>query len=567
MRRSAIITVLLIIPIVLLSGQTPSFMGTFSESLYRSELDAAFNVSEAAAGPVFSELKKFYIFAGLTNWFDLTTESASTTTPVSVGLFLPGSLPISLYASFSNATADSADENGPTSTTLGSVTVTSGTTTTNYTWVSAMTERQYAALETMDLASQLILLTRLSALNIGLHLQAAYENNVSAGSWTFNNMTETETHNYNTAGAGVVPVPALDYTVTTVRTAPDSLLTLDLAIPFSFPLGPVTLYNRTNIRWARRDQSSSTRETFSSPVYTPFAHAAVVADDTTINVLNSYVIDSVSTLSLKPLWGTHADNHLDIGLDAGVGIYVPDNGTNVGLVYDINFSAPGAAQQITAYDSDTTDEYTRTGHLDWRAIPNIQHFFYFEPAKNIFFALAPRLDLGVQFVSPKTGYTVRRRETVRDDVDSNGQYTAADTIVTTTTEYLNNGDDTSHFDMIAGCTLPVSFRFTLKDLPFEIVMANETSLKCTMSMYDNATNSTVTTTENADGTGAVTDTDIITGYSTVSYTKFLTDWAFQNNFSFGLNFLLPAGISLAVDLNFQNLLEFENLKAELIIPL
>jgi hypothetical protein len=567
--KKFLILFLFVMAVASLTAQSASFLNDASYGLLRNKKDAAFSVSEAVVGPVFSSLDMCYLFAGLTNWYDRDTEGTNTD-DFTLGLFKPAETPWSLYFAFGNNVTASALTNGVTGIpTTANVVV--GTDT--HTWVTGYTANDYFFHETQNLNLHVMYLTRKGELNLGVYGAVTFQNNVSAvaiNTWMGNNNAQTVVTNYNTAAAGAVPAAAVDYTQTTTDKDPDSALSVSIRAPFYKAMGDKKLTSDTGISVTINDQSTSTTVEYSSPVNTAgYAQAGVPGETSTTDVRLDIGVDTITTISLPPIWDNHPDNRLDLSLDGELTVFMPLEQVDRTLNYDIDFAAAGAAQTITAYNTDTTITTTRGMHMDWSLLPSISHYFYYQLAAELMFAFAPSVRLGAGMVTPGTGYAKQEVTLDKVDVDANGTYDAADTQQTTTIVYSGNNDDNNHFDVIAGLTLPSSLRFGIGKLPFEVVLGNELDVEYTLAFYNNSYSTTVTTVEDADGTGAVTATATTTTYSPADKTnsRIVSDWAFANDFHLTLLFGLPADIELSVDLNMQNLLSFDNLRAELIIPL
>jgi hypothetical protein len=563
-KRITIITALIVLCAGALVAQTSIEAGN-SFNIFRNSLDAAFDVAETESGPVFSELKDTYLFAGLTNWFGVDTDTSSADY-FRIGAYLPGAVPFAILGNLDMEVVSSSRSNGTTQNTAN-VPVVVGTTTTNYTYTTEDSTVQRAFLESTYLYTSLSVLTRIGGINFGLRPTINYQNNTSGAAintWVDANTTQTNQYYYNAAGVGVEPEQTLDYTRTIVQTDPDTAFTFYLSAPVFVNLGTIGLYANAYFNDYRRNQSSTYGTTYTNPENAIAFNNVVFQNDVTDVTGN--VQFGLNTLLVFPASGGSKDDRFELGVNASGTVGTPGNYSSIYREQNIDFAGGGADFTITADNQNTTINETRVGKFLGNVGVSGQYYVYFTPAANISFGLAPYLSCST-YASGSTYYATQNVQVDMTDGDLDGSYdAAADTITTTTTNYYDNEDGDTQIVNI-GFSLPTALKFKIADWPFSFLLANSITVTNSMNIVTNKATRTDTSVVVTDGTGTVVSTTDTTVSEETSTNSFTTSWSFGNNFNIAMIFDLPADITLSVTLNGQDLLDFSDLVAEVSIPL
>jgi hypothetical protein len=544
----------------------PSLESILTFGLYRNATDAAFDVNDSASPPTFRSLQQSYLFGGLTNPFYATTW-ASFSGPFFVGYHSAGKTPWSALGLASVDATTSTLSDGITPTYTNKVV---GTTT--YPWTSQTVDNQYNCLQDLDLNLTGGYLMALGPMNIGLGGTFVWQTNVgNAAINTFvgNNRTSTTTVYYDTAGAGAAPDPAENYTLTSVYSAPDSLLTIAPAVPFYIKLGNIGLAALLGVTVESSDQSTSVTNVYTAP-QTGGAGTFfnVTNENSTTNQTGSFGISLDTIVTLPPLFGKHPDDRLELGLQATADLNTAQDSVDTLLVQDWDYTGvSGGTITPGAWVTHTVTTDTRNGLMGGSAYLSAREYMYFQPVEAVQFGLSPMLELGAGYAPPAPYYTARSVDVVSVDGDGDGAFTnALDTITTTTTEYFNNNDGGT---LTIGGTfyLPVAVKLRPEKWPFGVTFGNLAIAGINLNVVSDTNNTSSVATTQVDGTGATvssTTTESGTGYKT---TRLTTNWNFGYMYFMVLNVFLPAGITMDVILNGANLLEFESLAVQLIIPM
>ncbi|MBN2874817.1 MAG: hypothetical protein JXM71_06960, partial [Spirochaetales bacterium] len=202
-----------------------SMQNGMTMGLFENEIDQAFQ-----ANPDFGDYDASFLFAGLGNplsgveddsipfyFNDYDAFDTGFNTPLRLGYYMAGSLPLSLYTSMDIGALSARDIISDYTTTTTAVSaVVDGTTTTNHRWTDlSTTVTPTDTILFSDYAVDLQALVKLGTAITGLYINVAGDNSpadVAAANGYF--ASSVATHNYNSAAGGEVPVATLDYTVT-----------------------------------------------------------------------------------------------------------------------------------------------------------------------------------------------------------------------------------------------------------------------------------------------------------------------------------------------------------------
>lgn len=562
------IVLLLLLPA--LGWSQTSLLNDVSFGLFENPIDAAFSVVDVGISPHFSTLGRDFFFTGLTN-IPGDAATSSNTEPLSLGYYHKAPMPWSLGTDIWFSTVRSSLMNGTTTTTA-----TKPVGTTNNTWIATSTDNQYDCLASWNQSVGGQFLIGLGFMNIGLSGTWEYQTNVSGAAintWAADNRVETYTVFYDQAAPGVAPDPATNYTRTTTYVAPDTQSLIAVQVPFFMKLGSLGLAAEALIAAGNRDASSSRTTAYTAPAAAGAGtFNNVVLRDSIDDRTGLFLAALDASLYLPPLFAGHPQNHLVVGVYGSVLLNNPKPYVETYREQDYSYAGGGAALQPGWDGSDPEDTVTtdtRKGNAGGSITLSAQHFFYFDLAESLRLGFAPRVSAGPT-ITPNSSYSVTQQVAVtKDDGDNNGVFTdAADTITTTTTTYWGNNSLTVA-DIAFQASLPAALRFRPAGWPFGVTLGNQVNVSATVRYVWNYTQSTRVVVEVASGddpatVDTTTTTTEVPGNKTTSTTM---SWNFDDDFKLGLTVYLPADITLDVILNASNLLEFDNLSVQAVIPL
>jgi len=545
--------------------------GTFS-----NEIDQSFQ-----ANVDFGTLKDSFLFAGLGNpisgnapfiaqrAFDL-----GFTGPYSVGYFMAGQLPISLFTTLSfdklaarTIAADYAVDSYSTAN------VVAGTTTTGMEWLDQKTS--YAATNPIyfnNFAATLQAITRLGPAVIGLYVNLAADNNAADTVAAIGyNRTVTDAYFYNTAIAGVAPVSSANYTTTTSATNVDPA-----ALPAAGANGAATLTDtlRIGVPFAMRTGAlehklyidATMLSSVASGAYslTETAHVAGGGGAATDRTLNLTSTSSATDIALNYALGIPVGSAGDrwfaqaaFGLGLNGAAYSYDS---LSRPYDLSVAATKTA---LAGGSRTTYAKTYETATDISGSLGGGRVFAFQPSGAVAFKVAPTLTIGIATTTNggaalQTGYT-----TTTQPLDATGAYDAT-TYTTTAVSY--SGDPAKTFTLMPSIQLPMGLVVKPEGWKFNLLLgANPAvTLTSTTSTASSRVTTTTTTTYTASAVSAVnistanpTDpgkatTTLVPSFSEVHY--------------LGISVPFDGGVRFDARLN-ANLLNFESFTVQAFIPL
>lgn len=454
---------------------------------------------------------------------------------------------------------------------------------TTFDWADTRTETQYTWLQDSDLDLGAQVLLGLGGLSVGLIAEYVQDQRFlnAAGSvdlWVAANKIETFTQNYDTAIATAEPAATLDYTETSSWSAPDSFSEIGIGIPLAVQFGSEALAATVSASFANYDGSGPSSFAPALPntrVYTDPADAATtltsIEANTTTSTTSSTSIDLDATVNLPGLVGSHQDNRLTVGVSGGIDLY---NGTSseVYTSQERTYAGAGAAATVGVRDNDTIAE-TLMGKSPLAARLSVQHFWYFDVGP-VTFSFAPMLAAemdsrtGISIAGGNALYPTTQVTIDRVDGDTDGAFTSAtvDTVATTTVTYANN-DDGDPTDYILTFDLPSAVKVQPENWPFGMTFGGNLAVSLPSTEVKDVQDRTTTEINTVDGAGTslgIDTTNAAEGYETSSVTK---AWSFINDFQFGINIPLPLDAVLDIVLNFSNLLSFDNLTAQIVMPL
>jgi len=575
MKRSGV-SALIVLALLLAaaSGWTENYSSILAEAsfgLFWNAMDAASSVNGAGKQPVFSTLGTPYFFGGLSNFSDLPTGTSYTNIPLTLGYYSGGSSPWAVFDNTLISTSTSALLDGIVVGTANK-NVTVGVDTTRYVWVNQTTDTQYLCHEAWNLGDRVFFLKDFGGFNLGALLNASYVQKANAATpintWMGANLTETFSAYYDTAGGGVAPVPALDYTRTRVYKSPDSELSLRLGVPIYLGVGNIGLEIAPTVGWYRRDLSTSFTEAYTAPQQAGAGFFNITTLSSVDNTWGSVEASVNATATLPPIVGGHPFNLFRVSLDSSASFSYAEPIVTTTKVQRYSYAGEGAPLVLTGggptQDDLTTD--TRKGTVGFSINPYAEHLLYTELGAGTTLGMGPRLALSLAS-TPIDYYTTQSVALTKADGNGDGLYTnALDTITTTTTTYYHNNDG-GPFDVGVGAYLPMSVLFRPAGAPFGITVGGEIGVSYTARFVSDAPTTTKTQVVAVDGTGAALNPtpDIITAPDVTAQTRMNSIWNFLAQYGLGVNVALPG--DAALDITLRGSTSTDWLRVQVLIPL
>ncbi len=534
-----------------------------SFDVFAGPFDAMFNLLTIGAGPTFLTLQTPMVAGGLDNLLLGTATAPAVNGPVYAGYFNPGKNPLSLYAELQ---ATGAGAEPATSTTNVNAAKVAGSTT--YTWVtgsSVSNNNVRPFLSTNDAVQGLVGLS--SSMATGAALGFTMTDNATAAA----NYTLKQTAYYDTAGAGVAPSPAVDYTLTTTASnAGGTNYSLALSVPFLFKAGNTSHFANVQVLYGAVDngtsvtQTETAKQTAGAVTYTNQANK-LVSNAGIFAVLGSYA------MMLPPIFSKGANDKFIADVDFNVTFAGQQYNDTVNQATYTNPGGGGAPAASAGLTSTTVTDTYSPG-IGWKLGAGAIHSFYFAPASGIQLGVVPSVYADYSMSVLDAGLT-GETSSVLTDVNNNGVQDAGDTILHTTIAWTNaNGSNgvgtaassTGTLEVFA--SLPVAivikpagwiFGFTLGTAP-TLLFQNASTYTYSM------TESTTTYTETVGG--ASTTPATVQTAPTDPSTSVTNAWTFTAQHALSLNFDF-GGVTMDVILNLLNLFQFDNLKIQVNAPL
>jgi len=576
MKNSLLLFLFLTFLPFLVFSQNTGLQSAFNLScsdVFGNELDAALTVDETGYKPGFSELLHRYIFAGITNLELVVADDtfvATTTDPLWVGYYSPGSLSWSIFTGFyfDNATGNQASN---TTNTNNAVPV---GTTTHY-WVAHSVDTNYTKNRITDrLNTECQFLIGLGGINTGLYLLMDLVDNSNQA----NNYTETETNYYNSAAPGVEPVQNQDYEITRTETDLDTMRIFGVAVPFFMRTGSLAHTANLRVDITSTDTSSSFTRSYSDSPESNLGTVTEIIEDDTTSGASDIDIELDYTLTMAPFIKNHAENEFFVGITGGL-VFENAEYSYISTDQDINFPGGGSAGTNQTGDDDSTIATIQRA-TDMSVGLDVGHSLYFDIAPQLFLGMTPTL--GINFTRDNPILVTRVVDINRTDGDDNGAFTsAADTITTTTIDYYNasavnyitglpSAGSTASTYITSWIEFPIALHGKLGNLPFFIAIGSTPRIQNQITLSSSNTATYSYTVDTNDGTGAdIAETTVneFTGNPSSSLASTFTISAVHN---IGIYMIFGEAVRLDVYLNLSsgiNILDFQDLALQLIIKL
>lgn len=571
MKRIVLFLFILLTLTAFVSAQNTGLTSVFFDSsvgVFENELDTALKV-----GPDFTSLDYSYLFAGLGNLEKVEADTnAWFGIPLWAGYYKAGDKPWSVFAGFV-ATDSTGNLAGGTTYTPGAPeTVTDPVTgdTTDHQWNSGVLTTDYTAnrlFDDLDFSGQYLFM--LGDMNTGVYLGVE----IIDASTQANNYTETDVRYYNSSGAGVIPTPTADYTITRAETDKDTNSTYSIGIPLF--IGADSLSHALNVTADINfiDNSTTYEQTYSGTPDTALGWCINVEVDEIIDKTTTTDIGVDYTLTKAGIMGDHPDNELIINAAGGVSI---ESQKYSGVITSQwVFYAGGGAAAVNGPRDDDSDINTYKNALDFDISIGAGHSFFFDLGNMVEFGFIPEVTVGFNMDNP---VLVEQKVVIdRQDNDSDGAFTSAvDRIITTTTTYTNTAwgkvvNNVSTMNIITTLALPVAATITPEGWPISITLGSkpQVQMKNTITTTKTQVSSTVTST--VDGTGADVGVVATTNAGTSDETT-VTDTTIDVTAEHNIGFTMPLGEYVRLDISLDlstaiNVLDFKDLVIQAIISL
>jgi hypothetical protein len=513
-----------------------------------------------------------------------------------LGYYHGGSIPFSVYGSFSASGLNTPIPNSYTDTAYSSVAVTSGTTTTNENWVSQTTDYSYALPSTLArLLGEFQGLFAIGGVKTGIQFLFNPDwssTNNSAADY----VTTTTTYNYNTTAAtpNTAPIAATDYTTTIVNknianiasyaygTVLPTLFTnnpatganvidsdYQLAIPLFLKTGSLEHTAFVGVQLRGADASGSYSSNRSAAANTILG----TISDQSLNLnasSNQTVIEVNYMLSFPGLFGASNKNKFSIGVD------VKDAITSSKYNYDLttmNYTAGAVNTKTfaTGTDSNIDISFAATNYIGITAMA--KHSFRFESAAGSFFDLEPQIvlqysnDPNNAYENAENGsaYSAIASEIVtygNKPLDSSGVYDGT-TYSQTTDAIGGSAGGTTQFGV--GLNLPIGYKFKPESWPFGFFAGSIPTLSFAWQTVTTSGQTDTSTTNTYTGSN-VSGTSVNTTVSSQSSTTQLIPTISEIH-GFGIFVPLQNNIRADIALNGTEALFANSITLQFYIPL
>lgn len=588
MRRFLVVLMLLILATGAFAQTTglQSIQSDVSFGVFGNALDGALTVQEAGNRPAFSELMNKMVFGGLSNlnWqssangiqVDETFASSIGGDPLWIGYFKPGDMPYSVFWGnhTETETGNQADITNVTTTAKNGIV--SGTTTTNYDWISQEEVVDYTGNRLTSWSENWVqFLTSLNGMNVGAGVQVFLVDNSVQG----NNYELTQTNYYDTAAGTEAPSPSVDYTFTETQTELDKITYFALDVPFFMRTGDLGHTAQLFTSFQFDNASYSLAQTYTAPEDGGFATTVTEADDGTIKstIVN---VNASYELVAPAFFGEHEENEFIGGVALASTPVRSAQYSEVLTEQDKTFPGGGGAATDGARNDDETTS-TISSQMDYGLDLTASHSFYYDIGDAVRVGLVPDALAGI-FVDNEDWILESRTDVDRQDTNADGTFDAADTIVTTTTTYTNTSlndraditttaDVVNEFDITAELGLAGAIEVTPGDWPFSVTLGSRPRARLVSTKITTLQAQTATTVETADGAGTVASTTV--NEAPASDEEVVWDHVFTMDAAhrIGLNMLVGEMVRFDVALGFNtnetNILDFSNFTLQAIVEL
>ena len=566
-----------------LLGAQESLAARTSFGLFPNTIDAAFSPVFRPVFPSFGNLESDYLLSGILNLDLLEATDSSLNLPFRVGYYRSGERPWMLgLTSFVRSWSDAAVVDGIVDeifeTTIGGGT--SGTDETSWVLSDRLLAHDFSTLWASGSTLNFLLgLAPDTVLGVQLGLDLSRGDPADVAAWLQANRTETRRYYYDTAAGTPPPVPALDHTVTTVRSDPHSNLSIRLALPVAFRTGNLGSTLTLTGEWASRNRSTSRTVLTSLPA--DAAGDPILYDDidaSTTDLITRLGVALDYWASLPPLvWTSEANETILRASFAYAGFQSKDAGVS-------DSSIEGTIRSSSVDLTKTKTASTDTTQVDERSIPaglagglGFGHSLYFSLAPDTWFAFTPTVDLSyLSGPDPRIAgtdlaaaalWTSRSSNTVvAKTYDATGAETTYLKTVTIT-ETLDDGPGTARTFGLE-LSLPTALKVRPANWPFGFTLSSQARVRYDLVSGTDLAPRVQTSVETFDEAGESLGKTVTRPSSVESSVRWLrSSWEFSTESALCLNVPLPGNIGLDLILNWNSLLELDSLVAQVVVPL
>lgn len=547
-------------------AQNASLEQAVTNGIFQNEIDAALSVYDLSYGPSFRSLTKNYLFGGVDNPYVLPNVGSTNT--FSLGYHQSGASPWS-------ASLVSQLTGTPTGTPSSTVTPTFGAPvtvgTTTYPWKSGETTVTYDALAWKSMSFAVSGLAEFKAMNLLAGFNLSYANNDARNLNVAAELSSktVATTNVNTGGAGV-PAEALALTATTTFKNVNNSSTLALSSPLLFKLGSLPVYANVSLGYSPEEVSTST--VVENAVTSQFTGTAT---DSTVKSQYSSAKLPLGVSGQTALGTLVAGNARNVFIVGGsfstAAVFGEYKTTNTSQFKTVT---AGAVANGTASDDQTTGTVAGCIPLTLGAVA--AQYLYFELDPAMILGLSPMVSISEALSSPSNLQLTQTDRVQKVDNNANGSYAdAGDQTITTTTKYANEYISSAGA-LTAGATstntlgltvrVPMALKVKPQGWPFSFTLATQGTLSASW-VSNNASKDLQTVTVVTATVGGTTTTSTTNSQPVTTVSSGQMAYTASESHNLMISFLLPADAHMDVSLNGSNLLAFESLRVQAVIPL
>jgi hypothetical protein len=576
-----------------------------SQGVFTNELDAASSVKELSSGPGFSELESSYLFGGLAN-IDLTAATGTTggsspglVGPLTLGYYQAADIPWSVFVKFEKN--DFGGQNKKTVTIPGGGTATKPVGSTDYTYVTAEVTREYETywVELMDDEAQVLM--GFGPWNVGLFAGFERDNDFNQS----DNLSATYEYFADTAGGGSAPDTSKDYEISVDKTdfltgGTGKTTDLSFGIPIYYGGGMTRHYGNLDIDYSKTDRTREYQAKYTTPQInenqpdtpteggpngTPTATPAgnntyqEVEKDNVSEIATTFGLDATYEIILPAFFGDNDANEVLIGTNLGFTSHGGEYSTDY-VFQNYDYGSPGgSATRLTRNDDSTSTTLEASNDFDFSAW--FQHAFYFDVGAGVEFGIRPAASLGYERVGDTGGdpRITKQKIVDRRDLTGDGDFgDAGDEIETTTIKYddavwnvtaASAEPASPENNFTASVWVPTGVTVQPDGWKFGVALGSTPNLSYTLGSSKVEYGSKTTTVVN-DGTGAEqsrTEQDNSGANQTTTNEGVQHEFTIEATHNLSVFVDINESVRVDVDLNGNNLLDFDSLTIQAIIAL
>jgi len=567
-----LITIVLLGVLLALTGalaQNHSLERGQTFGLFSNEIDAALFLSlQNGSGPTFTDLKKNYVFGSVENSQQVTNDGYSSS--ALFGYYQAGSDPWSMYVAPSFTGAPTIQNVTYASTAAAPKVV--GTTTYNYNNADSTITYGPVPWKTLTLSAQYLLSLKSLGLVTGLDFSFYTTDSRTLGTATNLSFKQVDKTYGDTAIATDAPVIVERSATTTDQLAIYGETNMAFSIPALLKIANLPVYANLTLTGKGFENSSSVKK--ASTYGTTFTGAGIQNADT-LSAISYLGLDFAfnAKVALGTLIPGNAKNTFIVGggfaVEPGIA-----SGSSSTMTQNTTITAGVVANNARA---ESKASYVVDKTIPFSLSANAAQTIYMEidPAITLSFMPSAAFSFALQ---PGNAFKVKEATVVTNvDANANGLFTdAGDSTQTVTTTFQNamfnyttRAIATGYSDgnsISSSITLPVSVKIKPKDWFVSFALSTNTTLGLNWlnaTNYSAGASSSTSTTVVGGATTTSTTTAAPIAVSTTGSVSYITGFSH----TLLLTMPLPADSHIDISLNGSNLLDFESIVVQAIIPL